>query len=240
MKVIQAEWEKRNLGVNTIEIIFEKDDDIQLVDKQLESVRGEYLVAKVTSARNDISKLVQDYGFHFIEDIIHVEHDLHEVPRQPLHQRMYDAMTYRMMNQKDLETLYEEVEKGMFSNDRISKDPYFSDIQSATRYMNWIRDLIENGAKPYVELYRNDPAGFVILSSKDQITYTSVLGGGYEKYRSTGLGIVQKEQEIVRNLGGKRVCTSVSSNNPAQLRALMMNGYLPKEIDHVFIRHDTI
>ena len=74
--------------------------------------------------------------------------------------------------------------------------------------------------------------------TKDGRLYNSVLGGGYVKYRNTGLGIVQKEQEIVKKLGGKRLETLVSSNNPGQLRALEINGYRTKNINHIFVKHN--
>ena len=61
--------------------------------------------------------------------------------------------------------------------------------------------------------------------------------GKKRKYRKSGLGIVQKEQEIVKGLGGKRVLTAVSSNNPGQLRALITNGYITTHIEHVIVNH---
>ena len=41
-------------------------------------------------------------------------------------------------------------------------------------------------------------------------------------------------------MGGKRVITSVSSNNVGQFRALIMNGYKPYAVDHVLIRHKEV
>ena len=86
--------------------------------------------------------------------------------------------------------------------------------------------------------YKNENSGFVVLRKIDENSYASVLGAAYKKYRRTGLGIIQKEQEIVKNLGGKRVVTSVSSNNVGQLKALILNGYKPYSIEHVFIKHN--
>ena len=58
------------------------------------------------------------------------------------------------------------------------------------------------------------------------------------KFRKTGLGIVVKEMEIVKSLGGKKVTTAVSTNNANQVKALIMNGYIPSKIDHVLIKHN--
>lgn len=237
MKVINAVWEKRNLGIDTYEIQFDEKDSIADITKEFDCISSSYIVAKVPSERSDISEFVQKRGYHYIEDLICVEHDLHEQIRSSLHQRLYDATSYRKMTKEDIDVLYKEIQAGMFDSDRISQDSRFGKELSAVRYENWARDLLKQGAMPYVILYKGDQAGFIILQTKDGKNYQSVLGGGYQKYRMSGLGIVQKEQEIVKKLGGKSVTTNVSSNNVSQLKALVMNGYVPVDIEHVFVKH---
>lgn len=237
MKLIDAFWEKRNLGVETKELICEETDALEEVEKRLKELCAPYLVAKVPGGRPDLTRCVQKAGFLYVEDLIGVSHDLHEVKRHPLHQRLYEATSYRKMEKEDIEQLYKEIQKGMFSSDRISNDTGFDRDRAAVRYRNWADDLLAKGALPYVILYKEEPAGFIILQTGDRVSYISVLGGGYEKFRNSGLGIVQKEQEIVKKLGGKRVETHVSSNNPAQLKALVLNGYIPQRIEHVFTKH---
>lgn len=238
MKVVNAVWEKRNLEMETYEIQFDESDRIEELAEEFEGIVASYLVAKVPSERSDISEYVQNRGYHYIEDLIRVEHDLHELVRNPLHQRLYDATSFRKMTDEDIQVLQAEIQAGMFDSDRISQDSAFGKEIAAKRYGNWTKDLIRQGAIPYVILYKEDPAGFIILKPQDNKTYESVLGGGYQKYRGTGLGIVQKEQEIVRSLGGKSVVTHVSSNNPGQLKALIVNGYVPTGIEHVFVKHN--
>lgn len=238
MKIADAYWEKRNLGVSTIEIQMDIDDRVENIRDEFEAVNAEYVVVKVPSEKNDISVYVQQKGFIYVEDMLHMEHDLREVQRNRMHQRLYDAMTYRRMTDEDVRQLKKEIHMGLFSTDRISNDPMFDADKCSIRYINWVDDLIAQGAVPYVDLYKGDPAGFIILKTNDGKVYDSVLGGGYNKYRNTGLGIVQKEQEIVRKLGGKKVETRVSSNNPGQLRALEINGYTTKDIIHIFVKHN--
>ena len=240
MDIIKAVWEKRNLGVSATEVQFDVNDNFAEVSEEFNNIEDEYVVVRVPTTRNDISHMVQGLGYSYIEDIIHVEHDLHEVQRSAMHQRLYEATDYRRMTEDDKIQLYNEISDGMFSSDRISNDPYFDDELVVKRYYNWFTDLVNKGGLPYVILYKGDPAGFIILMTKDGRLYNSVLGGGYRKYRNTGLGIVQKEQEIVRELGGKRLETLVSSNNPGQLRALEINGYRTKNINHIYIKHNKL
>lgn len=237
MKIIDAVWEERNLGVTSAEIIIEKDDTPEYVSEQLAGISSGYSVVKVPSGMSHLLKTVQENGYVFIEDMIHVEHDLREVEMSRVLKRLYESTSYRSMTDSDFEQLRTEIEKGMFDNDRISNDSCFPSGTSAKRYLNWTNDLRARGALFYVITYGSENVGFVVLDKKDEKTYYSVLGGGYEKFRRSGTGIIQKEPEITRKLGGKRLVTSVSSNNVGQLKALIMNGYRPYAIDHVLVKH---
>ncbi len=238
MKIIDSVWEKENLGVTSKEVIIDMKDNIDDVENGLSAINDQYIVVKIPASKLGIMNLIQDMGYRFVEEIISVEHDLHEVKRNRILQRLYDSLDYREMNEDDINTLYDEINKGMFDSDRISNDPYFSPELSARRYKNWVASMLKNGAIPYIMSYKGEPAGFIILTTKDRIVYHSVLGGGYEKFRKTGLGMVQKEQEIVKKLGGKLVTTNVSSNNVNQCKALLANGYTVTNINHVFVKHN--
>ncbi len=237
MEIIDAVWEKRNLGVDTTEVEIDGNDQYADVMLQLENLKGQYIVLKIDSGCSEISEKVQSIGYHYIEDIITLEHDLHETQRSPLHQRLYDVSSYMKMDDDDYAELLREVENSLFVNDRISKDSFFEKDQANIRYVNWIKDLREKEAGFYKITYKSEATGFVILQTKNGKEYVSILGGAYEKFRKKGTGIIQKEQEIVKSLGGKCVVSRVSSNNVNQLRALVVNGYVPKQVDHIFVKH---
>lgn len=240
MRIVDAVWEKRNLGISTFEITIENEDSFEDVEKAISHLDCDYAVVKLSAQRKEYLAHLQSQGFLFIEDMIHLEHDLSEIPMNPIIKRLYEKTSFRKMNEEDFSQLEEEVLKGMFDTDRISLDKSFDSDASANRYLNWINDLKANDANFYVITYGENSAGFVVLNTKDNITFHSVLGGGYERFRKTGIGIIQKEQEITRKLGGKRVITSVSSNNVGQFRALIMNGYKPYAVDHVLIKHKEV
>jgi len=237
MRIVNATWEERNLGVTTTEITIERDDCPEYVNRQLSLIESEYSVVKIPSGMADALQAVQNKGYKFVEDMIHVEHDLSEITMSPVLKRLYEKTSYREMTDSDFEQLQVEISKGMFENDRVSNDAFFAKGVSSKRYMNWTKDLRNRCARFFVITYGAESTGFVTLEKKDNATYYSVLGGGYEKFRKSGLGIIQKEPEITRKLGGKRLITSVSSNNAGQLKALIMNGYKPYAIDHVLVKH---
>lgn len=112
MKVINAYWEKRNLGVETKELICENADTIDEVKAKIKEVVAEYVVVKIPSERMDLSRHIQKMGFCYIEDLIEVVHDLHEPVRTPLHQRLYDSVSYRKMVDRDIQQLLRKSGKG--------------------------------------------------------------------------------------------------------------------------------
>ena len=92
MKIVNAFWEKRNLGVDSIEMEVENDDTYENVEKALKEVKGQYLALKVPSSRTDITWLVAKYGYVYVEDMMFLEHNLQPIVRTPLQQRLYDAV----------------------------------------------------------------------------------------------------------------------------------------------------
>ena len=237
MNIVDAVWEKRNLGVSVQEISFDGVDDEAAFRDGIVKLDAQYQVAKVASENVPITKLIQEVGFEFIEDQIELFHDLRVVNHNSLHQRMRDAISYHVMSDEEIDELMEEVNGGMFDTDRISVDPEFGKEMAASRYANWISDLLKQGALCYAQEYKGRNCAFVILKEGDRGIYHSVLGGYYKEFRKTGLGVVWREMDIVRELGGKGIETAVSSNNPLQLRSLCLNGYLPKSVKHVFVKH---
>lgn len=238
MIIIDAIWEKRNLGIDVIEVEIEQNDNLVNVREQISKLHADYISVKVPVQCSDVLVRLQQDGYRYREDLVAVRHDLNETVRNRIHQRLYDSVSYHVMDELELHELKMEIAKGMFSTDRFSEDDTFTTEQCCNRYINWVSDLLEKNAHPYVMSYKNENIGFVILKEKEDGGYISVLGGGYEKYRKSGLGMVQKEQEITKMLGGKYVETNVSTNNISQFRALIENGYVPVDIRHVLVMNN--
>lgn len=237
MQVIDAVWEKRNLGVSTSEIMIDIKDDLYEVKRFLSEFEDEYIVLKVPSVRADITNMASLYRFVFIEDMVTLSSNLQEIRRNPLQKRLYDSVQVEKMKKEDMDELLDEVGKGMFDADRISLDPFFSSEQAGIRYVNWIQDELDKQTEFLKYVYKGEMAGFLSIREIDGGNYTAPLGGFYRKSRNTGLGTVVKVPEEVKKRGGRSVRTGVSSNNPAQLRNLVVNGYVPEGISHIFIKH---
>ena len=130
MRIINEELEKRNLGVDTVSITIEHDDNISDIENTLKDAEGQYIVLKIPTIMTDATYLASKYGFSYVEDMMFFEHDLHEIVRTPLQQRLYDAVTISEMTDKDFKLLHEEIEKGSFSfvTRNYYVHPFISDL----------------------------------------------------------------------------------------------------------------
>ena len=83
----------------------------------------------IKPAEEPIAKLANRLmnSYVFVEDMMFFEHDLHQITRTPLQQRLYDSIKVEPMSESDFPILFEEIDKGSFSFDRISNDPYLLD-----------------------------------------------------------------------------------------------------------------
>ena len=99
MKIINAVWEMKNLGVKTYEIVVESIEDAENLGIEIEKLDGEYYVVKVSSDIVGAADRIQNFGFKFIEDMIHVEHDLRVVPKNRILQRLYDETGFKKMDE---------------------------------------------------------------------------------------------------------------------------------------------
>ena len=78
---------------------------------------------------------------------------------------------------------------------------YYYDRENYKAALKWYDDAANQGnADTEYSLgliyYKGENGRFIVLNTKDGVTYTSVLGGGYAKYRKTGLGVVKKEMPL--------------------------------------------
>lgn len=240
MRIIDAVWEKRNLGVETKEIEFEDQDSIEEVQNCLRNIHAEYLVVKVPACRADITHLLYINQYEFVEDMLFFVSNLDIAECSGIMQRMYDAVSIKKADDDDVKEIFSEIRKGMFSTDRISLDSHFTEEVASERYVNWTLDELERGTELYCYCYKNRNVGFSGLSEVQNGVYISFLGGLFNEYRARGIGTITsiKICETVKKLGGRQLYSMVSSNNVDQIRSLIYNKYNMSKINHIFVKHE--
>ncbi len=240
MKIINALWEQRNLGVDCTEVTIEDKDLLENCKDRLLSINSEYTVIKIPTKKLDFSMLLQSNGYTMIEQITSCYHNgvLPELPS--IYNRIIKAVSCGIMNEEEKEELFKKIPEGMFNDDRVSLDPHFSTEQSSKRYIGWILDDIKRGAILYKLTYKNSVCGFFILIDKGNGHFHANLAGIYPEFQGAGIGICMNYFEIKEAIksNAKRIYTSFSNNNRGAYSIHLLMSYILNEQSYVFIKHN--
>ena len=240
MEIVHADWEQRNMGVDCVEIVIDRKDDPDEVKRLLSEVDAEYTVVKVPAAMAEMSFLVQEEGFRYIECLFSLRRSTDTPVLQPMQERLMSFSECVPMDDADLERLYSEVRNDMFDTGRVYLDPYFTKEQANERYVGWIHDEIERGTVIYKLRFKGEDAGFFGLKELRKGVLFPFLAGLYPGGPGAlGLGYVLCYQEIIqaaRN-GARTITGSVSSNNIPSLASLTSYGYTVDGAVSVFVKH---
>jgi hypothetical protein len=241
MLVIDAFWEKRNLDVETKEIILSESDSLSDIKDVLVSLSygKQYILAKIPVGKPDFIKLLTDNGFYFVESLIEVSLRIADFQLPKSLKRFDEMLTYRKLTSKeDFEKLELEIKKGIFTTDRIALDYNFGIDISATRYINWLRDEVQRGGEVFEVLCKEKPVGFFAFKDLSEGKYDVFLGGMYHNEYAMGLGfsILSKEIIELQKRQAKIYITHISSNNLAIIRLFFSFGFSPVNIVYVMTK----
>jgi hypothetical protein len=239
MRVLAATWEQRNLGVSCDEVTIDANDDWATVEQSLQALNSEYQVVKLPCEQANLLVRVQELGFRCIEVQTTCFHNGQLPALSALQTRMLQGLSCLSASDTDLSIILAEIGKGMFTTDRVALDPHFGPHQAARRYAGWIDDELANGAVTYAIKYKNKVIGFFLLRELRQRAWAAVVGGIFKDYQQLGFGLFMNYLEVstVMKLGGSRVYTSYSSNNPPIAAIHFALGYKLARQDYVLIRH---
>lgn len=240
MKLVEAWWERRNLGVTCQELTVDNSDPFESAVEKVESLIASYQVVKLPCTRFDLLNAVQDSGFRFAELLYHATHDLNLPGLSGIQQRMCQVVGHIQAN----ETLAEEIinivrKSGTFDTDRISIDPRFGVRKAAHRYSCWIRDEIDRGSILYAVTLKDNVAGFFLIRLEGEEDCRGLLAGIFPAYQGRGLGFFMSYLQLVeaRRLGARRYLSTYSSNNVAIGRLHHELGFNYEGSEYVFVRH---
>jgi hypothetical protein len=241
MKIIDAVWEKRNLGVSAKEVSLDAGDTLA----DLEQLRGlgcEYAVVRVPAGEIEKMFKLEDMGYRYIETQFGLKHNLKDIESScgDFTKRLMANLTYSPMNDEDKSELRRQLKLGMFTTDRIYADPGFTAEQSANRFVGWTTDEFARGAKAYKCMFEDKAVGFFLTRRQDNNVFYAILAGLYDGYKTSGLGLGVFLSNVIEaaKQGGSRIETSVSSNNLLSLKTHLMAGYHVVSLTNVYVKHN--
>ena len=97
MKIVDAVWEQRNLGVKTCEVTIEQEDTLEEVNYACDDLsnRYEYLVFKIPSNRSDLVLPMQSKNFQLIESAVTTMTDLQNLNVSDRYARFSKQISYQ-------------------------------------------------------------------------------------------------------------------------------------------------
>jgi len=239
MKITPAPWEKRNLGVTCVELTVEPSDDIGVIDQSLLQINAAYQVVKVPCSRPDVLFYMQSRGFLVAEVITKCSHDGQLAPLTRVQQKILGSLSCGRASSSDLDLIFSELRRGMFTTDRVAVDPKFGVEVAGRRYAGWLSDGLERGALVYKLSHKNLQVGFFVMESSTPLEWNATLGGIFPQYQRSGFGYFMNYLEILTAMehGAKRVYTTFSSNNSAISAIHYALGYRLIQQQYVLVRH---
>ena len=240
MKITDAFWEKRNLGVDVTEIQCAASDSKEELKEALAGIKTPYSVCKVPGGAAGLLLCAQEQGYQVIEMSIGLEIGLRELTLPAVYRRFEQEIVVKEADREQRESILREIESGdIFETDRIALDPYFGKEMAGKRYANWSRDLLEQNGHVCVGYYKDTPAAFGVNIDKENAVCDAVLGGMLNHGGRAGLGFLSLFTNLysARERGNVQVKTHVSSNNQAIIHLHLQFGYRINEMQYVRIRH---
>jgi hypothetical protein len=225
MKVINAYWEKFNTGLNTCEIIFEKEDGFQNYLDSNPEKDYEFLVIKIPVGNLDLVHKLEDIGYRYLENQILLIFEINQIENIDLKwQRILNGFTCVQIRSRDeLDTIIVEVNKQMFKTDRYYLDPFWEQDLSSIRYRNWILDLFTSGHTKFYKIIKNGvEIGFFSAKAETKRVNICQIAGIYNNFKSSGYIFVLTWFWLVqsRKEGFTKLITTISSNNRIMLSSL--------------------
>jgi len=240
MKIIHALWEKRNIGSDTYEISIQENDKFEDCIQKIEECSGDYIVVKIPAGMADFMLSISKCNYRFVETIVSCHYNTY-MPFNISEKSkiLLEKCSYEKMTQGDLDFLYENLNNGLYTTDRISLDSYYSVKISNNRYHGWINDEIDQGSQIYKIIYENNVIGFWGLKKISDIEQYGFLNGVYKNYQGMGFGTVMHCLQIqaAKDLGAEKTLSVFSSNNYGAFSIHMSLGYKLDDVNYIYIKH---
>jgi hypothetical protein len=238
MKIIDAFWEKRNLGIESKEIILSNSDSLSDIESVLNSLLSAryYIVVKIPIRKPDFIRFLTEKGFYFVESLFEVSLHIPDFKLPESLKKFDEMLKYRKLtSREDLERLSIEIKKGIFTTDRIALDPIFGIDISSVRYINWLKDELLKGSEIFEISFKENPIAFFTLKNISEGKYDNFLAGMYHNESNIGFGfsILSKPLIELKNRQAKYYITHISSNNLAVMRLYFYFGFSPIDIVYV-------
>lgn len=242
INIIDAFWEKRNLGISIYEVTIEERANVEELDS-IDKLNGDLIFVKINSNNTDVIERISQKKFTYTENQFSIQKKIKNHIVSDLHLTTLKFLeSHPISNLSEAEIIFDELDRGLFTTDRISLDKNFGIQTSNLRYKNWIYDMINSGNYECCIIRTKNnktPVSFYINKYDGDISQC-ILGGVFNDFKNRGFGhsfiYFSIENSIKQNC--KILKTQISSNNiPVFNIYSSVFGFEIKENYVVFKKH---
>lgn len=234
-------WEKRNLDVDSsVEFYVDQKDLWEDISDELGKHMESYQVMHVPGGNTDVLLNAPLAGFLPIEMNFQLTRKLDSLELPWIYKRFEPVISCNTATDAEKEKVLTAIrEGGIFSTDKVARDPCFGAPYAGRRYACWTQDVIDQGADLLCMKYKGQIAAFDICVNKGNGVSEAFLGGILPEYRNSGLGFltVYFVTKYAMEKGFKQIVTGVSSNNIPILKIHEMFGYSVDSVSYCMIKH---
>ena len=234
MKIINATWEKRNLGCDAYEIQIERKDlknfSSMMSELKKQDFSGAYVTVKMPVGNLEALHALEDDGFRFMETQYKIKNKIayYQHPRGFM-SVLKDVELETIIKKEDQwEKFILKLTPELFTTDRIYLDPVLNINMSAMRYQNWMRDLVgKEDTKLIIIKYRKKAFGFHLFRCDyENGILDGILGGIFPEFKNTPLGFIWYAviYEYGKQNGFSFFEGAFSSNNLSVFKLFMQSG----------------
>lgn len=241
MKIVNAVWEKENLGLTCQELLIEKGDTVLSIENVISELSAEYQIAKVPVGNVNILWYLQEQGFKYIECNLSFKKRINK--KSLLSDEVSNCMqgfSCSLVEPEKCDFILKRIKTDLiFDTDKIALDPFLGVESSANRYYVWSKNVLNSGAYLY-EIKKDDVStGFFIIKKISDNVYDSFLGGFFSGIKNTDAGMVPLAFTVQEcyNHGAKIIKTGTSSNNPIAMKMHLALGFELQKITYILVRH---
>jgi hypothetical protein len=241
VKIIDAYWEERNLGLKVCEIVFD-DDEIfnhETISSLEESYK--YIVAKIPGDSVHLVHNLEGMGFRYLENqlVLYIlSNELLQIDKN--WERRYNNISCeKVSDKKDLDSICDKIKKGLYIKGRISADPEIENGISDLRIVNWLNDLSVRENVFIYKLVRDETAiGYFALEKINNAHFNVVQAGIFSDYQNKGFSflIPYNILKIAADDEITGIYASISSNNMSMINSISKFMHLSIKKTYIVMR----
>lgn len=218
MKLTNAVWELRNIGLRVCEIQFGRGDG----EREIGEVPGgdsyDYYVAKVPAENISLVHALEERGFRYLENQLNISFTTEEVNRIDKRwiERFSGYTCSPVQSEEESGHIIKKSGEGLFEKDRFSVDPLIAEGVPDRRIAYWIGDIYRSGASSLYLLKRGvDIVGFFIIRKTGKSSVYVEMAAIFSEYRNRGLSFLLIYNILLMSarIGAKEITASMSTNN---------------------------